>query len=166
MPGNRARAGRVTRGVLWALVALAGGCDRGETEGAPTIKYGVDQCVVCEMVINDVVSAAAVSVRTEKGPEPRLFDDIGELFDFEQEDDAPPILARYVHDAESKAWIDASTATFVMGDKIRTPMSSGIIAFANREAAAAHAAKHEARVLSMEETRLARVAWREARYGR
>jgi len=148
------------------LIACLSSCGPAEPAGAPRISLGKDQCAVCEMVINDQASAAAVLVRTEKGEESRLFDDIGELFDFEQEEDALPVLSRFVHDYPSRRWIDASDATFVMGDAIRTPMSSGIIAFADRQAAEAHAKANAAKVLGLEETRLARAAWREARYGK
>lgn len=145
---------------------LLAGCDGGDLPGAPTIKYGTDQCAVCEMVINDQSCAAAVSVRIPKGREFRLFDDVAELFDYEQEDDALPVLERFVHDYPSKRWIKAEDATYVAGEKIRTPMLSGMVAFADAAAAKSFAEKNGARSMSIEEARLSRNAWRDARQSR
>src|SRR5690606_2513635 len=62
------------------------------------------------------------------------FDDVNCLVDFEREcDDACVVLARYVHDVNTRQWLDASKATFVMSDSIQTPMASGVAAAATRE---------------------------------
>lgn len=149
------RSGGVAARLVLAA-ALLTGCERPSEPGAPKVNFGVDRCAVCDMVINDQACVAAVIVRTDKGQETRLFDDIGELFDFEAEPDAPPVLSRFVPDYPSKRWLRAQDATFVVGGTIRTPMSSGIIALRDPAAAKAEAAKHGAAVMTLEEARLAR----------
>jgi copper chaperone NosL len=110
-----------------AGVSLLGGTEAGD--GLPVIRYGQESCVHCGMIIDDPRFAAA---RTDRGE--RHFDDIGCLaedlvaFPAEAED-----ADLFVHDYGTEAWLAACDATYVRSTELRTPMASGVAAFAVRE---------------------------------
>jgi len=80
------------------------------------------------MSIDDPRFAAAW--RTPDGSE-RHFDDVGCLVNARRRDD-PPAGSRYwVHDYRSESWLDAEAATYVLAPSIKTPMASGLVAFAS-----------------------------------
>lgn len=96
----------------------------------PEIHYGEDICTHCNMIISEERFAAAYS--TVDG-EKRIFDDIGGMgiyHGINQEE----VAHFWVHDYETKAWLDAENAFFVVGD-FYTPMSFGVLAFSEVEQA-------------------------------
>ncbi|MDR7480908.1 MAG: nitrous oxide reductase accessory protein NosL [Armatimonadota bacterium] len=121
-------AGTVAAPALWALVG------RSDDAGPPAIRYGVDRCQACGMLIADARFAAAARVNGQA----RRYDDIGCLLR-----DARAALAAgaaaWVHDLPSERWVDAAGAWYVRPAGLRTPMGSGLAAYADRDAArAAH----------------------------
>jgi hypothetical protein len=72
-----------------------------------------------------------------EGAAARVFDDIGCLLDAVRREPAAP-LDVWVQDAAGAGWLDADAAAFVASPRIRTPMSGGVLAYA--DAAAAEAA--------------------------
>jgi len=58
----------------------------------------------------------------------RKFDDIGCMFVLLRRDRYERETA-YVHDFETTSWIEGEEATFVISGAIKTPMSTGIVAF-------------------------------------
>lgn len=120
------------------LILLAAGCAAGASiDEPPEMIYGKDECDRCRMIINDARYAAAYM--TEDG-ETRRFDDIGGmvLHHLEQEED---VHLFWVHDYESKVWVKADEAYFVMSNGLETPMGFGIAALNSREEAEAMAAE-------------------------
>lgn len=123
--------------LLLSLLALLAGCAQGTTELAPPdIRYGEDVCVECNMIISD--ERFASSIAYEVGPgryETAAFDDIADMLDYAVKHPEQPPVAWYVHDYESKEWIDATAASYVVTDQVVTPMASGMLAFSNPQRA-------------------------------
>lgn len=118
----------------FVLSASLASCGPGPTPGPPTLHLARDTCAECGMIINEARFAAAITVDVDASPEHRLFDDIGDMLAYERAHPDLAILARYVHDYDSKPtadWLDAQSATFLTSDTIKTPMASGTIAFAD-----------------------------------
>ena len=59
-----------------------------------------------------------------------LFDDIGDMIAYEREHKTLDVRKRFVHDHQTRQWLDADIAMFVQNERIHTPMGSGIVAFA------------------------------------
>jgi copper chaperone NosL len=134
-------------GTLLTPLVLAGCGSQAASAGPPEIAYGRTVCDACGMIISDERFAAALTADTA---EPVVFDDVGEML---QAVAAEGLNGRraWAHDRESKTWIDAATATYVAGDPATTPMGTGIVAFASRDAAEAFAAAHGAAFASWED---------------
>lgn len=136
--------GRLTLAIvaIGAGTWLTAGCGAPPDPLAPPeIVYGEDVCDACGMIISDERFAAATIVTSPDGePEPRKFDDIGEMFEYHAEHAEVPVQRWYVHDHASMAWIQADQATFVRAESLSTPMGFGVAAFADAAAAEAFAA--------------------------
>lgn len=154
---------------LVPLAALLAGCGERPLEGPPEIRLGRDACDHCGMMIaEDRCSAASIVVRDGERTALR-FDDIGCLLDWERgdagENEPREVVARFVHDHETRAWIEAPNATFLMSEAFHTPMGSWIVAFTDGPAAAAARQRDGGTVFSWPELADARVRWL-ARQGR
>ncbi len=127
--------------LLLLLTALLAACAQGTPELAPPeIRYGEDVCAECNMIISDERFASAIGYEVAPGRyETASFDDIGDMLDYAANHPDQPPVAWYVHDYESKEWTNATAASYVVTDKVATPMASGIIAFASSERADAMA---------------------------
>lgn len=127
---------------LLLLLVLAWGCAEGSTTIVPPeIRYGEDLCAECNMVISDPRFAAGYVYEVSEGRYQSLaFDDIGDLLVHMDKHPAHKIVAWYVHDYQSAEWLDATTAYYVVGEQIRSPMNHGIAAHATEAAATAMAA--------------------------
>ena len=79
-----------------------------------------------------------------------LYDDIGDLLEYEEENPGLAIERRWVHDHATHEWIDAETAYFVVSDTLRTPMMSGMAAFADRASAEEMLEKHAGEIVEFE----------------
>lgn len=123
------------------LLLLAWGCAEGSsTIAPPAIRYGEDLCAECNMVISDPRFAAGYVYEVREGRYRSLaFDDIGDLLVHMAKHPEHTIIAWYVHDYQSEEWLDATTAYYVVGEQIRTPMNHGIAAHATEAAATAMA---------------------------
>jgi copper chaperone NosL len=94
--------------------------------GPPAIRYGRDRCETCGMLISDPRYAAAV----RRGQAVSRFDDIGCLVRRSGLAVAAGEAQGFVHDAASEAWLDARGAAYVRASALRTPMNSGLAAYA------------------------------------
>jgi copper chaperone NosL len=135
-------------GVLAAL-ALTGCSSGSELTGPPDIRYGVDVCDHCNMIINEPRFAAAYF--SEAG-ETRRFDDIGEMFLYAEEQ-GEAVQSYWVHDYHSEEWTGAEAATFVHNPDLMTPMGWGIAAFASESDAGAYANERGGAILGYTELR-------------
>ena len=130
--------------ILWAsLPLLLWGCAQGSTDTRPPeIRYGEDSCSECNMIISDPRFAAAYVYEVSPGRYAKLpFDDIGDMLVHIGKNPDHKIVNWYVHDYQTEEWLDATSAYFVVGETIVTPMGHGLAAFADE--AAAHTATEE-----------------------
>jgi hypothetical protein len=122
-----AAAGAAAAPAAWALLGRAPA-----EVGPPAIRYGRDRCDACGMIISDPRYAAAA----QRGRAVSRYDDIGCLIDRVGQALVRGEAEAYVHDAGTHLWLKAERATYVRSPAIRTPMASGIAAYATAEAAA------------------------------
>jgi copper chaperone NosL len=126
--------------VAFALLAAACGA---KASGPPEITVDRTACSHCGMFVSEPVYAAAYQAG---GNEPRVFDDIGCMLKAIRTETASPITV-WLQDAAGAGWIDAQAATIVASPRIPTPMSGGLLAYADAAAAERAAAAHGGRLL-------------------
>jgi copper chaperone NosL len=144
----------ILAGCVLALTA----CRRDGDLSPPAMHYGVDPCEACGMIISDERYAAAALI--DGGREGILairFDDIGCIFEYEEDNPEAVVLRRYVHDHGTKEWLDADAAVLVHAETLRTPMATGLAAFADRAKAAELLEQHPGETLSFADLRARRV---------
>ena len=129
--------------LLIAAFALLSAACSARAAGPPEIVVDRTACSHCSMFVSEPIFAAAYQA---PGQEPRLFDDIGCMLDAVRRETAPP-LNIWVQDAAGAGWIDAHQAIFVASADIRTPMSGGVLAYADAAAAETMAAAHHGEVM-------------------
>jgi len=120
-----------TRLLQLALVALVvAGCNQQTALIPPKIHYGLETCADCGMIINDSHYAAALAWSTSaNAPEQNaIFDDIGCMLDWRQHHANARIMAAWVKDVHTGAWLNASSAIYVKNKRFQTPMGWGIVA--------------------------------------
>lgn len=92
-----------------------------------------DMCSFCRMAISEKRFAAEIIAADESVLK---FDDIGCMLRYRSDDAGKTKFAAvYVADSETKAWLRAEDAFFVRSTTVKTPMSSGIVAFSSAEKA-------------------------------
>ena len=112
-----------------SMVFLAACSETGPQE----INVGKDQCDNCKMTISE--PKYATQLITEKG---RLykFDDISCLNDYEVSNTETTANAKkYVADFPTGKFIESSTATFIKGGDIKSPMGGNTQAYQDKAAA-------------------------------
>lgn len=105
------------------------------------------------MTIVDERFACAVVIASSR-PESRLYDDIGDLLNDIAERPPPAGIsaAMYVRDYNSPhTWLAAADAIYLRSDQIKSPMASGIAAFATRAAADSAAVRTHGQILRWRE---------------
>lgn len=117
------------------------------------------------MIINDERFSAALIIQPNHEYQTLFFDDIGDLLNHEHDNTNLAVRKRWVHDAETKRWIDADSAFYLLHDNIRTPMMSGIAAYADATRATAKLTEFPGKVHTFPEIRTARAQWMKDRYG-
>ena len=118
-----------------------------KTEAVP-IKLNVDTCDFCKMTIADGKYAAEVI--TDKGRVYK-FDDFSCMSNYAKENSNTKIAAYYVNDyKQDNVLIPATTAFFLSGGTIQSPMRGGIIALSNEKDANEFATKLEAKPVAWE----------------
>lgn len=153
--------------VLAALVfGTPAACDRRPLAGPPDLRTGRDECAECGMLINDERFAAGALIDDRGRRAHRVFDDIGCLMDWER-DGSAPIIDRFVRDADGSGWLNARDAVilFAEASALRTPMGTGIGAYATAAAADAARARHGGQALTFADAAAKRAAWMRHRFG-
>lgn len=151
------------------LIAIAQGCSRMPLTGPPELRAGRDECVECGMLVAEDRFSSSSLIEREGERLYVFFDDIGCMLDYEyNQGERVRVLERYVHDHGSRAWVPGLEAAYVFADRdsLRTPMGSGIAAFARREPALALAGEHAGAVHDFRTLAVARREWMWARYGK
>ena len=112
-----------------SFIFLAACAEKGPKE----IAVGKDQCENCKMTITD--TKYATQLVTEKGRNYK-FDDISCLKDYENSNTETATNAKeYVVDFPSGKFIEATTATFIKGGEIKSPMGGNTQAYTDKAAA-------------------------------
>ena len=142
---------RLLNAAVLAVMAFGLGCGAG-ADGPPRIEEDRTACAHCGMLVSERVFAAAYRA---PGQEPRVFDDIACLRDAARREGDRQTLTYWFHDADSREWIDGRSATFVHSEQLKTPMSGGMIAFADAAAAARLASELDGRVIASLDNMLA-----------
>jgi copper chaperone NosL len=134
--------------MLGGLVAACGAAD--DPSQPPTIRYGLESCAACGMIISEPAYAAAY--RTTGG-EVRLFDDMGEMVRYHRRQ-REAVQSFFVHDFERQTWLRAEEGVYVVSHGLRTPMGTGMVALASEAEARALADRVGGRVLRWSEVEL------------
>lgn len=124
--------------VMYAAVSCAlllGGCDERDLVAPPRIQYGDAVCDQCNMIISEERWATVTIIESERGPEPKLFDDFNCQVNYEVDNPNHTVLARWSHSHATSEWFRTEEAHFVASPSIRTPMGSGFAAFASPDEA-------------------------------
>jgi copper chaperone NosL len=138
--------------VALCLCVMLVGCSRTPSDAPPVVHYGRDECAHCGMIVSDERFAAALRVNADGAPKDLIFDDIGDMLDYQREKGASiEVLRRYVHDYTTKEWTDAATAAFVKSEEVHSPMGSGIVAASGRKGGEELQAKLGGKLLSFTE---------------
>ena len=163
--------------LLLLVVGVAGvggglfgyGCRRAELSGPPTLKPGRDECAECGMIIAEDRFSSALLAEVKGSLEHLLFDDVGCMIDYEHEHAGEVrVVEGFVHDYDSRMWVSCGDAVFLFADRdvLRTPMSSGIGAFAGPGGAERMKGEVGGALLDYPQLIAARLAWKEEKYGR
>jgi hypothetical protein len=96
------------------------------------------------MLVSEPVFAAAYKA---PGAEARVFDDIACLLRSAKREGDPARLHFWFHDVGTGNWISGTDATFVKSDRLRTPMSGGLVAYRDLAAAERGAVEHRGRLV-------------------
>ena len=107
------------------------GCGSPTAEGPPQIRLGDSVCDECNMIISDKRWATATVVEGPRGATPLLFDDFNCQFNYENDHPELVILDRWSYCHATNKPIKTVTAAFFISPNLRTPMGSGIAAFAS-----------------------------------
>ena len=126
------------RSVGWLLRALAPAAlllpaCAAAPDGPPQVRWGVDECTQCHMILGEERFAAVA--RSDAGEEVR-FDDLGCLLRWLADHDVAKWRV-WAHDAGGPEWLAASDAWYSVNVGLATPMGSGLRAWTPRSAAAA-----------------------------
>lgn len=128
--------------VIFALALASAACSTKVT-GPPEIVVDQTACSHCGMFVSELVYAAAYQA---PGNNPRVFDDIGCMLDALRHETASPIDV-WLQDAGGAGWLAADAAIFVASAGMRTPMSGGVLAYADATAAEKVATAHGGHVM-------------------
>ena len=121
---------------LFFLIVLASmSCTR---SFAPVDIEEGDMCSNCRMAISEKRYAAEIITAEETVLK---FDDIGCMLRYQKTKGPIEAAAIYVADSETKQWLTAGDAFFVRSATVKTPMGSGIVAFATADKAGPGAVK-------------------------
>ncbi|SFJ03164.1 copper chaperone NosL [Kaistella treverensis] len=115
--------------IVAGMLSLAACAEKGPQE----ITIGKDQCDNCKMTISE--PKYATQLLTEKGRVYK-FDDIACLRDYEATNPENTGSATvYVADFPSGKFVESSTATFIKGGQIKSPMGGNTQAYSDKAAA-------------------------------
>jgi copper chaperone NosL len=125
--GSNLKSGAATASIAVLLILFSAGCS---SQPQP-INFGKDNCDFCKMTLMDKHYGAEII--TKKGKVYK-FDDLNCFVGFEKEGsvEAAQIAGRYVVDYQGNGQlIAAETAFYLYSNNLKTPMASGVAAFAD-----------------------------------
>ncbi len=147
------------------LACFVPGCRKDEVSGPPTLHLGRDECAHCGMIVSEERFSSALLVSDGDSWNHLVFDDIGCMLDYHAEHAKLKVVEGFVHDYDSRQWLSAEHASYVLASSgaVATPMGSGIVAFKEPEFATTQARAWNASLMEYSGLPSARQAWKEAR---
>ena len=140
--------------VIVGLPAALSGCVREDPLTPPRVRFGDDVCAVCHMIVSDERFAAALGLRDDRDRVHKpVFDDIGCMFEHEAANPDMEVVARHIRHAETREWLNATTAVYAHSPDIHTPMGYGVAAYTTRSQAEAALAGKRGEVITFPEAR-------------
>ncbi len=152
---------------LISIAATLAACGRTPLHGPPELRLGRSECAECGMLVSEDRCSSSLLVESRALREHLLYDDIGCMLDHEHKGlPGFTIIERYVHDHNTRHWVQAENASFLFTDpqSLYTPMGSGIVAYSTKSDALAAAETHGGTVLDLAQLTDARIAWKQRRY--
>jgi len=137
-------------GFLTVWVIFAAGCGGGDLGPAP-IAYGEDACDLCRMIISEAPYAAEARFGPDKIEK---YDDIGCLGERLWNSRAPTEM--WVADHATGTLKALDSVALVHVKDLKTPMASGVAAFADRSEAESFRARHRGRFVGLEDVKAMR----------
>lgn len=128
-------------------VMLMSACGNESTEPVE-IDPKTDTCANCNMSVADNQHATEIILTDGKT---FVFDDIGCMFNWTDENENKEIEKTFVRDYHSKEWIEVEKSYFVYGEEIKTPMSYNVISFEDQSNAEEFAEESGGSLLSYED---------------
>jgi copper chaperone NosL len=125
--------------LVLALALVLAACSA-STAGPPEVRWGVDECSGCHMILSSPEYAA---VARSAGGEEARFDDLGCLAGWLAGIAGAETWQVWVHDANADRWHPAAEAWYARAEGRATPMGSGITAHATEAAAQAASPRGE-----------------------
>lgn len=132
--------------VVIALLLITG-CGKKEYEPV-AINEKTDKCATCNMAVKDDQYATEMILENGKT---LVFDDIGCMNKWIEENEDQKVAASFVRDFNSKEWAEMEKATYVYGKSIKTPMAYNMISFINKKDAESFIAENDGELLTYEE---------------
>jgi len=120
----------------------------GRKEIKPVDLYPEDICSYCKMAISEKMFAGEI-VRDDG--EVWKFDDLGCLRAHMKSERGQERLHLFFRVMEKQDWVKGEDATLVKSDMIKTPMGSGMIAFAEKKHAEDFVRQHGGKIIALEE---------------
>lgn len=115
------------------------GCGQVQISGPPELRVGRDECAECGMLIMEDRCSSGTVITENGSDRVVLFDDLGCMFTMLGKPHMVELGcgAAWVHDYPTGTWVRAESATYLFADRktLRTPMGSGLAAFAAPSAA-------------------------------
>lgn len=138
--------GKELRGMIVLLVVLMlAACGGNEEEVKPAAIEENDTCAICNMQVLD--NEFATQVVQENGKS-LVFDDIGCMYKWMDENNDKELKAEFVRDYNSKEWIQVDDATYVYDEKIKTPMAYNVISFKDKADAEKFIDENQGKILT------------------
>lgn len=118
--------------ILLVSVCILGACSDRAYEPRE-INQETDVCSICNMSVTSIDFAAQAVLENS---DILVFDDLGCLMAYIQQNGDEEIGAAYIRDANSTKWLNVKDAHYVYSKDYWTPMNYGVLAFASAEEAA------------------------------
>jgi len=125
--------------VLVCLIVVLGACGKKEVQPAE-IDEATAKCEICNMAVADNQFATQIVL---KGGKSLMFDDIGCMHKWLDENKDKEIDGEFVRDYDDKEWIPVDKASYVYDKSVKTPMAYNVVSFKDKSKAENFASKHE-----------------------
>lgn len=108
----------------------------------------IDVCKICNMSVTSVDYAAQVVL---KNKDTLVFDDLGCLMAYIEQNGESDIGAAYIRDTNSSKWLNIKDASYVYSADYWTPMNYGVLAFASKKEAESYTKEQPGKLLAYED---------------